>query len=90
MQESIEPQDAGDGINKDRRIKMDNEQTIGGRLKYAIKMRNLKQTEFAKQIAIADGTLSRFITDKRKPDADMIVLICKKLQISSDWLLGLM
>ena len=65
-------------------------QTIGDRLKYSLVIRNMKQREFAKKIGVTEVTISRYINNERQPNADMIILICRALGISSDWLLGML
>lgn len=65
-------------------------QTIGDRLKYSLKIRNMKQKEFAEKIGVTEVTISRYINNERQPNADMIILICRALGVSSDWLLGML
>jgi transcriptional regulator with XRE-family HTH domain len=65
-------------------------QTLGDRLKYALEIRNMKQCDFAKKIGLTEVTMSRYINGTRKPKADTIVIICRTLGISSDWLLGML
>lgn len=60
------------------------------RLKYALKLRDMKQRQLAHLTGITEATVSRYITGEREPKADAIYSICKALNISADWLLGLM
>lgn len=64
-------------------------QTIGDRIRYSLDIRGMKQREFAKKIGITETSLSRYIYDQRIPRADLIVVMCQTLGVSSDWLLGL-
>jgi len=64
--------------------------TLGDRLKYCLEKRGMSQREFAARINTTEATVSRWIYGTRQPKADAIVVICQKLGISSDWLLGLM
>jgi transcriptional regulator with XRE-family HTH domain len=65
-------------------------ETIGDRIKYQLKLRKMTQRELANKIGINEVTMGRYINDKRIPNADVIIAICRTLGISSDWLLGLM
>ena len=65
-------------------------ETLGERLKYSLKIRRISQKRFSAWLEISEAEMSRIINDKQQPKADMIVEICRKLGISSDWLLGLM
>lgn len=64
--------------------------TLGDRLKYSLELRNMTQIEFAKKIGITEAKMSRWVNNKLKPNADMIIVICRELGISSDWLLGIL
>ena len=63
--------------------------TIGERLKYSLEVRGISQKEFSKMIGVSDATVSKLIHGHRVFDAEIIVLICRTLGISSDWLLGM-
>ena len=65
-------------------------ETLGERLKFALKIRKIKQKDFAKVIGVHEVSMCRYINDKEKPSADIIVKICLALGISADWLLGLL
>ena len=64
--------------------------SLGTRLKHALDIRCISQKDFAKRIGVTECTISRYVNDERLPKADMVVVICRNLGISSDWLLGLM
>lgn len=63
---------------------------IGERLKIALAIRGIKQNQLAKKIGVTAVTIHRYIIDERCPDGETIIKICKELNISADWLLGLM
>ncbi|MBQ8011155.1 MAG: helix-turn-helix transcriptional regulator [Oscillospiraceae bacterium] len=50
---------------------------------------NLTQTEAAEKIGITAQTLGRYENDQRKPDSEVIVMLCKHYGVSADYLLGL-
>lgn len=58
------------------------------RLQIILKERHIKKTDFAKEIGIASTTLSGYLSEKHSPDLDTLKLICDKLDISTDYLLG--
>lgn len=62
---------------------------FGDRLKRLLILRNMTQREFAKKIGITECAISRYIQNERKPNYEILVKICKTLNISADWLLGL-
>lgn len=51
--------------------------------------RNMKQTEFADFLGISRQSIGFYESGKRLPDASTIALICKKCNVSADWLLDL-
>ena len=59
------------------------------RIRKALEMRHMKQKELAQDIGITETTLSRYINGTRHPDSEIIVRICKSLNVSADWLLEL-
>lgn len=61
-------------------------QTYGERLALAIKLRNLKQAEFAKELNITQTAVSKIINGAQYLDFDLAVKACKTLEISLDWL----
>lgn len=60
------------------------------RLQQALRFRNMKQKELAERIGVNEVTLSRYVKGTRTPNADVIIRMCKELNVSADWLLGLM
>lgn len=65
------------------------EQIVSKRLKMALEIRNIQQKEFAKKTGLTAVTVSRYVNGGRQPNANNIIVICKTLGISADWLLGL-
>lgn len=62
---------------------------LGDRLKTALAIRNMTQKELSEKIGITDVSMSRYCKNERKPTSDVIIKICKILNISADWLLEL-
>ena len=60
------------------------------RLEYALKIRDMTQRQLAHLTGITEATISRYVRGDRQPKADAIYSICKVLNISADWLIGLM
>lgn len=60
------------------------------RLQYALRIREIKQRQLAHRIGVTETTVSRYVNGERIPNADAIYSICKALNISADWLLGIM
>lgn len=51
--------------------------------------RNLNQTTFAKLIGVKQSQVSEWLNGKSKPSYDSLVNICRNLDISGDYILGL-
>lgn len=54
-----------------------------------LKQTELKQTEIAKSCHIAKQTISNFKAGRAYPSIDTLYLLCKVLDVSADYLLGL-
>lgn len=63
--------------------------TIGVRLTHALEMRGMTQSELAEKTGITEVSISRYINDLRTPRVSQVIALCKELNISADWLLGL-
>lgn len=62
--------------------------TLGQRIKKARENAGLMQSELAAKIGVkSSGVISNWETDKSKPDADKIVLLCNVLGVSCSYLL---
>ena len=59
------------------------------RLKEVLKQKQLSQIEFAKKINMSQGVVNNYCTGKREPSLDVFVSICKALDESADYLLGI-
>lgn len=59
------------------------------RLKRLLKEKEIKEKDFAKLIEIRPATITRYIKGKNFPSLANIVRICKKLEVSPAYLLGL-
>lgn len=61
----------------------------GDRLRAARKMKGLTQTELAEQLGITQKSYQRMETGIHDLKMSTIYQLCKALNISADWLLGL-
>jgi transcriptional regulator with XRE-family HTH domain len=61
-------------------------QSYGERLAAAIKLRHFKQADLAKELNIAQTTVSKIINGSQYLDFDLAVKACEVLEISLDWL----
>ena len=50
---------------------------------------NMSQAEAAAKIGITAQTLGRYENEQRKPDSEVILMLCKYYKVSADYLLGL-
>jgi len=61
-------------------------QNYGERLAAALKLRNLKQSDFAKKLGITRTAVSKITNGNQYLDFDLAVRACEILEISLDWL----
>ena len=59
------------------------------RINQVLKDNDMSQTALAKAIGMSQGVVNNYCTGKREPSLDVLVLICKELKESSDYLLGI-
>jgi len=59
------------------------------RFKNEMTIRGLNPSQFAKLLDISQQNVHRYIAEGRTPNGDALTLICEKLKISADWLLGM-
>ena len=59
------------------------------RLKELREQKGLTQAEFANQIGMLQQQYSRYEKGEREPQLKHIRRICRKFDVSADWLLGL-
>ena len=61
-------------------------QDYGERLAAALKLRNLKQSDLAKELGIVQTAVSKIVNGSQYLDFDLAVKACEVLEISLDWL----
>ncbi|MDR1278705.1 MAG: helix-turn-helix domain-containing protein [Treponema sp.] len=61
-------------------------QNYGERLAAALKLRNLKQSDFARELNITRTAVSKIINGSQYLDFDLAVRACEILEISLNWL----
>lgn len=59
------------------------------RLNEALKYNNMSQNALSKKIGMSQSIVNNYCTGKREPSLDVLLLICKALGESADYLLGL-
>lgn len=59
------------------------------RLNEVLKANNLSQSALAKKIGYSQSIVNNYCTGKREPSLDVLILICKALDESADYLLGI-
>ena len=59
------------------------------RLKEALKLREITQTELAKRTGIDKATISHYVSGSYKAKSDNLYLIAKALDVAEPWLMGL-
>lgn len=62
---------------------------IKDRLKQALEEQKLTQRSLAQKAGITESAISRYVIGRRKANEYSIIKICKALNVSADWLLGL-
>ena len=63
--------------------------SIGQIIKDERTSKNLSQTELAKLLGLTYDSITLWENDKRLPDTQYIIQLCKIFEISADYLLGL-
>lgn len=59
------------------------------RLKRALTAKNISQRELGRRIGATQASVSHYVNGKRLPGPGALFKICRELDISADWLLGL-
>ena len=59
------------------------------RLNDALSENNISQNALAKKISMSQGVVNNYCTGKREPSLEVLIAICKELNVSADYLLGL-
>ncbi len=62
---------------------------IGDRLKDAREMKNLRQTEVAKELFISNKVLSSYERNASLPTIDNLITLCEYYEVSADKILGI-
>ena len=63
--------------------------TLGKRIKQAMESKHITQKELAEKTYITQTTINRYINDQRMPNAMALKDICKALDVSPEWVLGI-
>lgn len=58
-------------------------------LKYIRKTKNLTQKDLANMLGLAESTIGMYERNERQPSLDVLKDICIKLNVSSDYLIGI-
>lgn len=59
------------------------------RLKLLLRKKKMPQYKFAKEIGISPDIITKYVNGGSYPRADTLIMMCKKLGCSADYLLGL-
>jgi transcriptional regulator with XRE-family HTH domain len=65
------------------------EDSFGQRLKAVLNSRHMMQKELAEKIGVNEMAISRYIHGSRIVSVSILIEICKVLNVSADYLLGL-
>lgn len=58
------------------------------RISYALRVRNMKQTELCRLTQIPKSAISQYISGAFEPKQDRVYLISRALNVSEAWLMG--
>ncbi|MBE6893761.1 MAG: helix-turn-helix transcriptional regulator [Ruminococcaceae bacterium] len=62
---------------------------FGRKVKKIMKQRGITQSWLAQKIGATEATLSRYVNNSRKPQADIAAEIAEALDVSLDYLMGI-
>lgn len=62
---------------------------IGTRIAVALKLNRMRQKDLAKELGVPDSTVSYWCSGGRVPDVHRLSEIARRLNVSTDYLLGL-
>lgn len=68
---------------------MNNNDVISKRIKEIRIENNLSQVKFAQMLSVSQDTVSLWETNKSIPNTEYVIEICKKFNVSADYLLGI-
>lgn len=63
--------------------------TIKKRLKEELKSTNLSTIEISKKIGVSPEMITQYTTTKKLPKLDTFAKLCKELDLSADYILGI-
>ncbi len=63
--------------------------TIKKRLSEEIKNSGLTTVEIAKRVGVSPEMITQYVTTSKLPKLDTFAILCKELDLSSDYILGL-
>lgn len=64
------------------------DETTSIRLKKALSLRNMKQTDLVEKTGIGKSAISQYLSGKIVPKQDKIYLIAQALDVNESWLMG--
>ena len=70
-------------------MKILDKNSLGWRLREARRKKGLTQKELARRIYSTVHIFAKWEQNRHKPSYDYLVLLCKELDVSADWLLGI-
>ena len=59
------------------------------RLNEVLKENGISQNALAKKLFLSQSIVNNYCTGKREPSLDVLILLCKELDVSADYLLGI-
>ena len=59
------------------------------RFREVLKENGISQRALAKKLFMSQSIINNYCTGRREPSLDVLVLLCKELYVSADYLLGL-
>ena len=62
---------------------------ISKMLKEILKAKNISQFKLARDLNLSQSVVNNYCTGKREPSLSVLISICKVLNVSADYLLGL-
>jgi transcriptional regulator with XRE-family HTH domain len=64
------------------------EEMFSDRIKATMKARGLNQKELAERTHLTEATVSKYLSGYQKPHLDVLVVLAKSLNVTTDYLLG--
>ena len=59
------------------------------RLRFAIERSGMQQKELASALKLSPARLSNYVNGHSEPSLDVLLLLCRKLNVSADYMIGL-